>query len=230
METNGAFRDRASRRVPETDRPRTMFEHRRGLTTPKDEFDMAREPFIKILPTLTGRYGAPIVERFWEKVDKRGPDECWDWTASCSRSGYGRFKLSSYAAVSANRVALALETGEEPKDMQALHSCDRPICCNPAHLRWGTTLDNMLDKIERGRCVSRDQSGAKNGAAKIDEKHLELIVSRFRSGWNNKQIARDLPIGHAMVSKIRCGHMWRDQARALGWPSPRLTSRDERIS
>ena len=31
-----------------------------------------------------------VEERFWEKVDRRGPDECWPWTAYSDRYGYFR--------------------------------------------------------------------------------------------------------------------------------------------
>ena len=30
-------------------------------------------------------------ERFWAKVDRRGPDECWIWTGSLSAGRYGGF-------------------------------------------------------------------------------------------------------------------------------------------
>ena len=64
---------------------------------------------------------------------------------------------------------------------------------------------------------SGDQSGANNGAAKLSPEQVALIVDRFRKGWNNKQIANDLPVSHSMVSKIRLGHMWREQTAALGY-------------
>jgi hypothetical protein len=38
-----------------------------------------------------------------------------------------------------------------PKGMEVLHSCDKPACVNPAHLRLGTSQENQSEKWERGR-------------------------------------------------------------------------------
>jgi len=171
----------------------------------------------KILPFLEGKIGELRMMRFWSKVDVRGPDECWEWQASINSSGYGRFKIASYQMVSANRVALISHTQKEPDGMSALHHCDNRKCCNPHHLYFGTHEDNMRDKVERGRCRTGDQAGANNGASKLNDDQLALVVRRLKAGWNNKKIAADLPIGHAMVSKIRTGVMWREQTKLLGW-------------
>jgi hypothetical protein len=178
---------------------------------------MAEVPFIPILPLLEGRAGRLREMRFWSKVDMRGPDECWDWQASRTTSGYGRFKLLPRTIVHSNRFALIATKQEEPKGLLVLHSCDRPECCNPAHLRFGTTADNHSDKIERGRHRTGDQSGFNNGAVKIRPEQLQLIVDRLRMGWPNTRIAADLPVTHSLVSRIRLGISWRDQAEALGW-------------
>ncbi|NVD45550.1 HNH endonuclease [Qipengyuania atrilutea] len=182
------------------------------------------DPFPKpILPYLEGKIGELRMLRFWSKVDIRAPEECWEWQASLTTSGYGRFKIASHVQVTASRLALIAHKKDEGGGLHVLHHCDNPKCCNPHHLYFGTVQDNVNDKVERGRCRSGDQSGANNGAAKINEQQLELIVSRFKKGWNNKQIAADLPIGHAMVSKIRCGNMWQEQAAKLGWkPAPQF--------
>lgn len=185
---------------------------------------MAAHATIRILPQLQSPRGAGIIERFNNLVDQRGSDECWPWLAS-TKAGYGRFKISSYETVIASRVALVLASGQEHLDLHALHACDNPPCCNPAHLRWGTADDNMADKTERDRWRGGDQSGARNGAAKLDEAGLARVVRGLKIGLNNKQIAADLPISHAMVSKIRLGQMWREQAAALGWvPVERYSS------
>lgn len=121
----------------------------------------------KILPMLEGKIGELRIMRFWSKVDMRGPDECWKWQASLTTSGYGRFKIASYTQVTASRMALICTANEEPFGLCVLHTCDNPPCCNPAHLYFGTVADNARDKTERGRHRTGDQSGAKNGAAKL---------------------------------------------------------------
>ena len=35
------------------------------------------------------------LRRFWTKVDKKGEDECWNWTASKKDNGYGTFRINN---------------------------------------------------------------------------------------------------------------------------------------
>lgn len=90
------------------------------------------------------------IARFWSKVDVRGSDECWLWKASCFKGGYGQFKASG-RMLKANRVAYFLGTGMDLGESLALHTCDNPPCCNPAHVYGGTAKDNITDAITRGR-------------------------------------------------------------------------------
>jgi hypothetical protein len=178
---------------------------------------MANASPKQILPFLEGKNGELRKMRFWSKVDMRAPDECWEWQASLHTSGYGRFKLADQWCVMANRMALVIHTGEDRLDRMALHTCDNPRCCNPHHLYWGTHTDNMRDKVRRGRARTGDQSGAKNGAAKLTDDDFAVVVARLKRGLNNKQVAEGLPITHSMVSLIRLGRMWAKQSQALGW-------------
>jgi hypothetical protein len=175
---------------------------------------------------LKGQLGAQRLERFWAKVAIGNSGDCWNWTASLTSSGYGRFKLCSYEMVTASRVALIAHTGDEPVGLMVLHTCDNAACCNPGHLYFGTHQDNMDDKVARGRCRSGDQAGFHNPRAKLSPEQLALVIERLRSGWSNKDIARDLPITHSMVSLIRRGKMWKKDAAALGWHGmPSLTAK-----
>lgn len=87
-------------------------------------------------------------ERFWEKVDKRGPDDCWEWNGSRTR-GYGYFTIRK-KATRAHRLSFFLEHGHWPQP-ECLHSCDNPACQNPRHLWEGTQLDNIRDACQKGR-------------------------------------------------------------------------------
>lgn len=91
------------------------------------------------------------VERFWSKVDRRGPDECWPWKGSRNPDGYGSFSYQGRQA-RAHRMAWMLANGAVPEAGKLIcHSCDNPPCCNPAHLWPGTPSDNMKDCYAKGR-------------------------------------------------------------------------------
>jgi len=172
----------------------------------------------RILPDLEGKIGELRKLRFWSKVDIRGANDCWDWQSSLNTSGYGRFKIASYKTVIASRFALISETGQEPIGMLVLHSCDRPRCCNPNHLRFGTVADNNQDKTKRGRNRGSDQKGFANTGVKISQTELEQIIAGLKERKNNCEIAQEIgTVGHAMVSRIRVGKSWQAEAAALGW-------------
>jgi hypothetical protein len=90
--------------------------------------------------------------RFWSKVDRRGPDECWPWRACILRSGYGYFTQErTRKGLRAHRVALMLSLGRDIGNLLACHTCDNRRCCNPAHLWPGTSSENRLDASAKGR-------------------------------------------------------------------------------
>ena len=87
--------------------------------------------------------------RFWAKVDKHGPDECWNWLGSKTRGGYGQFSIRGYMT-RVHRISWRLSHGDIPKDMLALHKCNNPSCVNPYHLYLGNQSDNMKDRTRSG--------------------------------------------------------------------------------
>jgi len=91
------------------------------------------------------------MDRFWSKVDQRGPDECWPWLATTDRRGYGVFYYEGRNQ-RATRIAWSLENGEPfPSDKDACHRCDNPGCVNPTHIWPGTPSENLKDDLAKGR-------------------------------------------------------------------------------
>jgi hypothetical protein len=106
--------------------------------------------------TVTARIIGDDEARFWAKVNKRGPNDCWPWKAGKDSNGYGTF---SYTPVDghaigarAHRWLIGHLRGEHlGPDEETCHTCDNPPCVNPAHLYIGTHTTNMQDAVARMR-------------------------------------------------------------------------------
>ena len=85
------------------------------------------------------------IARFWAKVERRGADECWLWTAHVDRNGYGKMWLRG-TMVKAPRMSFHIATGRWPEPM-CLHLCDNPRCVNPAHLAVVTRRANFARRF-----------------------------------------------------------------------------------
>lgn len=94
----------------------------------------------------------PATERFLDYYKPGRPDECWPWRGSIDKDGYGYFASDDRTRqLRAHRTAFELAGGVVPPGRHVLHLCDNPPCCNPSHLFVGTNLDNIADKVSKGR-------------------------------------------------------------------------------
>lgn len=91
-----------------------------------------------------------LEQRLWEKVDIKDWNDCWPWKAGQFESGYGLFGLKGNA-YRAHRLAYKLSYDDFNPELDVLHTCDNPLCCNPGHLFQGTAHDNVQDAISKGR-------------------------------------------------------------------------------
>jgi len=125
----------------------------RTMTAVGAVFKLTRERVRQILKThrIPFRDLTTSESAFWDRVDVRGADECWPWTACRNQvTGYGRvsFRGNYYHT---HRLAFSLSRGNPPSGLCVLHHCDNPPCCNPFHLYVGTHGDNARDRENRGR-------------------------------------------------------------------------------
>ena len=92
--------------------------------------------------------------RFWNKVRKGKPNECWSWLGARQVRGYGNF-YSDGKRIGAHRYSWQLHNNSIiPKGHVIMHTCDNPNCVNPRHLALGTQQNNMIDAVEKGNVGS----------------------------------------------------------------------------
>lgn len=143
-------------------------------------------------------------ERFWIKVDRRSPAECWPWLAAVRRKdeGYGAFWLDRRHQP-ASRVAWVFTHGEILPGLVVCHQCDNPGCCNPAHMFLGTPRDNDADRVAKGR----QSRGSKAGKAVLTEA-LVLELRAMAEEIGVSAAARRMGINRATANDA-CTRRWR---------------------
>lgn len=113
-------------------------------------------------PDLRTKQDFTAEERFWAKVDKRGPDECWPYLGG-PFTNYGLFYPPGGPAVMAHRFSFALVHGPIREGLHIDHTCHtndlscaggptcpHRRCMNPRHMEPVTLIEN----VARGRSVS----------------------------------------------------------------------------
>ena len=164
---------------------------------------LAGHPVRYIVGHATRR---PIELRFWEKVDKRGPDECWIWKGAIGngRATFGTGGKLDHRQGNASRFSWELTNGPVLGGLFVCHNCpdgDNPLCVNPAHLWLGTQAENMRDMTNKGRHSAP--------AAKLTPEQVIEIRDLRSKGARQKDIAAQFGIRPETVSEIVHRKKWK---------------------
>ena len=148
-----------------------------------------------------------LKDRFWEKVDVRGPDDCWEWLACKVKGGYGFLSVNSKHQY-ATHILFYIRNGHWPlKGRTANHNCDNPGCLNPKHLYLGTQKSNARDREERGR--GNQAKGEQQGNAKLTEKEVREIKRLLEQGdMSQTEIGDMFGVICGQISNINTGKNW----------------------
>jgi len=157
-------------------------------------------------PNRPGRLGT-AAERFWRKVSKAGPEECWIWHAHINASGYGRMMWEKKDLRLAHRISWELANGPIPDGLIVCHKCDNPPCVNPAHLFVGTHADNMADRDRKHRRAP--PKGELNGRARLTEQQVrDIRANAVLCRLTHKELAEWLGVTRTIVSSIIARKTW----------------------
>jgi hypothetical protein len=110
------------------------------------------------------------------------------------------------ASLLAHRVVLIAASNKVGE--VARHSCDNTACINPAHLSWGTQVDNMQDTVQRSR--GNHARGARHGRAKLTDNQVKEIRMRAASGGvgTKAALSREFGVSDSQISHICNGKVW----------------------
>jgi len=140
-----------------------------------------------------------IFDSFVSRAPGQGPKgDCWEWQGDRDAKGYGRISLD-YKLLKSHRISLfGLEDYTNP--LMACHHCDNPPCCNPAHLFAGSGLDNVQDKMAKGR---------HRGNHRLTQDQVKAIAADHRT---LKKIAAEYGVCPTTIGNIKQGITWKGVA------------------
>lgn len=159
----------------------------------------------------------PLAERFWPKVDKRGPmhpyqralGPCWLWTGGMLVSGYGQIRGENGEYYNTHRVSWQLAYGPIPDGLEICHSCDNPPCCNPTHLFLGDRADNAADMAAKGRSIW----GTRNHFARLDDERVGEIYRLWHAGGvTQEELASQYGVHRNTIYRIIYRKTWKPLA------------------
>lgn len=156
------------------------------------------------------KYGAvqpdlTITEKFWLRVKKSNPEDCWEWQGSITSAGYGgiRIKFDGKTWNYAHRFSFYLSFGVDPAKLCVCHKCDNPKCVNPSHLFLGTIAENSADMTSKNRHL-----GERSGFTKLNEEMVYEIKKMLRAGESQARIAAKFGVHKTSITKINTKKIW----------------------
>jgi len=118
---------------------------------------------------------ADLTARFWSRVEKRGPDDCWTFCGA--RQPWGPVLSFTGRTTTARRVAWFLLVGPVPAGARIFQRCENDDCVNPAHLSL-------------------------RPAARLSPESIALIRRAAKRGAKQSDLARRFGVGAATVHRI----------------------------
>lgn len=131
--------------------------------------------------------------------------DCIDWPFTATPRGYGQIRDQGRDRPATQVVLeMAGRPSPGPHATYVLHSCDRPCCVNPLHLRWGSQAENLAD----ARAKRRIQSGERRYNARFTNEQVRAIRARHQRGETRKALADEHGMSVATMNNIISGRRY----------------------
>lgn len=157
---------------------------------------------------LGGRIAPGTMAGFLEALLSRRSyeNECVLWPFALNDKGYGTATVNG-KTVRVHRYICIRANGDPPTPKhEAAHFCGNRKCVNPAHIRWATHLENILDKHMHGTHPAGDRAGNR----KLTSQDVAQIRLLFSEGNVTKRhLSRLFGVTPQNIGAIVMGQRWR---------------------
>jgi len=139
----------------------------------------------------------PLINTFERYTLFNGDKQCWPWFGPIDQGGYGMMngRPTGRTTVRAHRFSYEHHIGPIPPGAVVRHTCDNPNCVNPEHLLIGTQLDNIRDRVARGRTRT-------NNVCKLTALQIAEVRSLAADGVFQRTIAAQYGVSQRTICKI----------------------------
>lgn len=164
----------------------------------------------RILPSGQAWHDAragTLAERLNSRTERLpGPDACWVWKGTLSKSGYGvvGWMRRLYRA---HRLAFEVAVGPIPQGLEVCHRCDNRACVNPDHLFLGSHAENMADMSRKGR--GSKLLGERHPQAQLTESQVREIRRRYAAGAHRQELADDFGVSLDCMKAVIYRRTWK---------------------
>jgi hypothetical protein len=114
--------------------------------------------------------------------------------------GYKKVRAENHEMY-AHQLSDFMARGERPPDTVLLHTCDRPNCINPDHIKRGTHAENVADKMRKGR---HRKGVTMPNSLLTDEIIREVLLSPLTFA----QCSVKYNVSRGAIHNIRSGRSW----------------------
>jgi len=154
------------------------------------------------------------IAKFWKKVDVKGFNDCWEWTAGKFLNGYGKLKLNG-KGYGAHRISWELTHGPIPEGLCVCHHCDNRACVNADHMFLGTQQENMTDMVLKNRSKKGISNisitGSKHKLSKLSEEQV-LEIRRLYALENHltqRKLGKLFNVSYVTICDIVNRKQWK---------------------
>lgn len=147
------------------------------------------------------------LDRFIQEALCANTDECILWPYALFTRGYGVYEgtTNGVSTQRAHVYVCAAAHGPKPDpSLFACHSCGKPPCVNPRHLRWDTAKANSADRNKHGT-VPR---GEANNKAKLTVDQVKEIRRRAADSESSLALSKEFGVSSPTTDAVIKRKTW----------------------